>query len=252
MQRLEGKNVLLTGGAGGIGRFLAQGMVREGASVAIVDLQDAREALAFINSDKVRFDQCDLSNGEAIRDVVARIEKEMGACDVLVHCAAHQPRRPFEQIPFDDWRMTLSVNLDALFHLCQAVLPGMRAKGWGRIVSFTSTTFNEGTPEHTDYVASKAALIGATRVLAKELGRHGITVNALSPGLVKTATAARAVDEMVAMGYPNFFDAYIGQQSLKRNLVPQDLVGPLLFLISDEAAAISGQTLLVDGGKEHM
>ena len=250
-ERLAGKNVILTGGAGGIGRYLAQAMAREGATVVIVDVQDAAEALALAGTNKVRFEKCDLSSGDAIRRTVAQIGKTVGGCDILVHCAAHQPRRPFETIPFEDWRQTLSVNLDSLFHLVQSVLPHMKEKGWGRIVSFGSTTFNEGTPEHTDYVASKSALIGATRVLAKELGQHGITVNALSPGLVKTGTSARAVEEMIAMGYPNYFEMYVTQQSVKRTLVPQDLVGPLLFLISDESAAVSGQTLIVDGGKEH-
>jgi 3-oxoacyl-[acyl-carrier protein] reductase len=250
-QRLSGKRAILTGGAGGIGRFLAQGMVREGATVTILDIQSADEALALVDSENASYEKCDLSNGDEIRAVVAKTERRLGGTDVLVHCAAHQPRRPFEQIPFSDWRTTVSVNLDALFHLTQAILPSMKAKGWGRIVSFASTTFNEGTPEHTDYVASKAAIIGATRVLAKELGKFGITVNALSPGLVKTTTSAKAVEEMLALGYPNYFDMYVTQQSVKRTLVPQDMVGPLMFFLSDESAAVSGQTLLVDGGKEH-
>jgi NAD(P)-dependent dehydrogenase (short-subunit alcohol dehydrogenase family) len=250
-QRLVNKHVLLTGGSGGIGRYLLQGLLREGAAVTVMDIQSAEEAFALAGSDKARFEKCDLSDGDEIRASVARAERSAGGIDMLVHCAAHQPRRPFEEIPVAQWRRTLSVNLDALFHLAQAVVPNMKKRAWGRIVSFTSTTFNEGTPEHLDYVSSKAGIIGATRVLAKELGKHGITVNAISPGLVKTQTAAKAVDEMVAMGYPNYFDMYVTQQSLKRNLVPQDMVGPLIFLLSDEAAAISGQTLLVDGGKEH-
>lgn len=250
-QRLVSKHVILTGGSGGIGRYLAQGLVREGATVSIVDIQSADEALALVGSDRVRFEQCDLGNGDHIREVVAKSERAVGGCDILVHCAAHQPRRPFEQIPFAEWRTTLSVNLDALFHLTQAVLPHMKKKGWGRIVSFASTTFNEGTPEHSDYVSSKAGIIGATRVLAKELGKYGITVNALSPGLVKTTTSAKAVEEMLALGYPNYFDMYVAQQSVKRTLVPQDMVGPLIFLLSDESSAVSGQTLIVDGGKEH-
>jgi 3-oxoacyl-[acyl-carrier protein] reductase len=250
-QRLANKRVILTGGAGGIGRFLAKGLVGEGATVTIIDIQNADEALALVGSDKARFEKCDLGDGDEIRAVVARTERLVGGADILVHCAAHQPRRPFEEISVAQWRTTLSVNLDGLFHLAQAVVPSMKKSGWGRIVSFTSSTFNEGTPEHLDYVSSKAGIIGATRVLAKELGKHGITVNALSPGLVKTTTSAKAVEEMLAMGYPNYFEMYITQQSLKRSLVPQDMVGPLIFLLSDESSAISGQTLIVDGGKEH-
>jgi NAD(P)-dependent dehydrogenase (short-subunit alcohol dehydrogenase family) len=127
----------------------------------------------------------------------------------------------------------------------------MKKNGWGRIVAFASTQVNEGTPEHVDYVASKAGIIGASRVLAKELGRYGITVNTLSPGLTKTEASSRSNDRMMALGHPNYFDMGIARQSLKRTLVPQDLVGPLLFLVSDEAAAISGQTMIVDGGGVH-
>jgi 3-oxoacyl-[acyl-carrier protein] reductase len=250
-ERLANKHAILTGGSGGIGRYLAQGLIREGAAVTILDVQRADEALAMVRSDRLKFEKCDLGNGDEIRAAVQTAERASGGTDILVHCAAHQPRRPFEEIPASQWRRTLSVNLDALFHLAQAVAPNMKKKGWGRIVSLTSSTFNEGTPEHLDYVSSKAGIIGATRVLAKELGKHGITVNAMSPGLVKTATAAKAVEEMIKLGYPNYFDLYIAQQSLKRSLVPEDMVGPLVFLLSDESAAVSGQTLIVDGGKEH-
>jgi NAD(P)-dependent dehydrogenase (short-subunit alcohol dehydrogenase family) len=170
--------------------------------VTIIDIQNAEEALALVGSDKARFEKCDLSDGDEIRAVVAKTERLVGGTDILVHCAAHQPRRPFEEISVAQWRTTLSVNLDGLFHLAQAVVPSMKKSGWGRIVSFTSSIFNEGTPKHLDYVSSKAGIIGATRVLAKELGKHGITVNALSPGLVKTTTSAKAVEEMLAMGYP--------------------------------------------------
>ena len=200
----------------------------------------------------MRFEHCDLSKGEEITGAVARATSAFGTADILVHAAAHQPAYPFEEMPFSGWRTTFAVNVDSFFHLAKAVLPAMKKQQWGRILSFTSTTFNEGTAEHLDYVASKAALIGATRVLAKEVGKFGITANTLSPGLTKTTMSASHVDEMVKLGHPNYFELYIQQQSLKRSLVPKDIVGPVIFLVSEEAAAISGQTLIVDGGKEHV
>jgi 3-oxoacyl-[acyl-carrier protein] reductase/(S)-1-phenylethanol dehydrogenase len=249
--RLQGKNVVLTGGAGGVGRFLAQGMVNEGAFVAILDVQNADETIALAGAEHIRFERCDLTNGDEIRQVIAKLEEAIGGCDILVHCAAYIRTMPFEELPFSEWRRMLGVNLDALYHLSQATIPNMKKQGWGRIVAFASTQVNEGTPEHVDYVASKAGIIGASRVLAKELGRYGITVNTLSPGLTKTDASTRANDRMMALGHPDYFEMGIARQSLKRTLVPQDLVGPLLFLLSDEAAAISGQTLIVDGGGVH-
>jgi 3-oxoacyl-[acyl-carrier protein] reductase/(S)-1-phenylethanol dehydrogenase len=249
--RLRGKNVVLTGGSGGVGKFLAQGLVHEGAFVTILDVQNADETIALVGPQQIRFERCDLTNGDDIRHVVAKLDEAIGGCDILVHCAAYIRTLPFEELPFAEWRRMMGVNLDAFYHLSQATIPNMKKKGWGRIVSFTSTQVNEGTPEHVDYVASKAGLIGASRVLAKEIGRYGITVNTLSPGLTKTEASSRSNEQMIALGHPDYFDMAIARQSLKRTLVPQDLVGPLLFLVSDEAAAISGQTLIVDGGGVH-
>jgi 3-oxoacyl-[acyl-carrier protein] reductase/(S)-1-phenylethanol dehydrogenase len=249
--RLQGKNVVLTGGSGGVGKFLVQGLVNEGAFVAILDVQNADETIPLVEPEQIRFEHCDLTKGDDIRHVVAKLDEEIGGCDILVHCAAYIRTLPFEDLPFLEWRKMMSVNLDALYHLSQATIPNMKEKSRGRIVAFTSTQVNEGTPEHVDYVASKAGLIGASRVLAKELGRYGITVNTLSPGLTKTEASSRSADRMIALGHPNYFDMAIARQSLKRTLVPQDIVGPLLFLVSDEAAAISGQTLIVDGGGVH-
>ena len=247
--RLASRHAILTGGSGGIGREIAKGLVKEGAKVTILDVVAPNEDLGA--PDALRAVGCDLRSSEDINRGVANAAAAFGPADILIHAAAHQPAYPFEQIPFEGWRKTFEVNVDSFYHLVRAVLPGMKARGWGRILSFTSITFNEGTPEHADYTASKAALIGASRVLAKEFGKFGITVNTLSAGLTKTAVAVRAVEEMVKLGHPNYFEMYIGQQSLKRNLVPQDHVGPVIFLVSDESAAISGQTLIVDGGKMH-
>ncbi|MFI9538083.1 SDR family NAD(P)-dependent oxidoreductase [Nocardia fusca] len=246
---LEGKHVFLTGGSGAIGLELALGLLNAGASVTIGDMADPdgewkRRALA-------HFEKCDLEKADDIKRALGAAVEKFGPIDILIHAAAHQPMLLFEDLEFPAWRRTFAVNVDSFFHLVKGVLPFMKEKGWGRIVSFTSGTFDEGAPAHINYVASKAALIGATRVLAKEVGQYGITVNTLSPGLTKTATSSYHVEEMMKLGHPNYFDLHIAQQSLKRSLTPKDHVGPTLFLVSDMSAAISGQNLHVDGGKNY-
>ena len=164
-----------------------------------------------------------------------------GGCDILVHNAGIYPATLFEDMSFDEWRRVLSVNLDSVFHLVKAVLPRMKAQNWGRIVAISSTTFHSGIAYNSHYSASKAGLIGFCRALASEMGQFGFTVNTIAPGLVKTATTAAGPQSA-------WFDQLAQQQAIKRTELPEDLVGPLAFLVSDDAAFMTGQTLLVDGG----
>jgi NAD(P)-dependent dehydrogenase (short-subunit alcohol dehydrogenase family) len=241
---IEGKHVILTGGSGGVGRFLTAALAAKGARVAVLDLDNLPQEYA-----NTRLFKCDLADGEAIVRAVKDATKAFGEPTILIHAAAYQPVGPFEELPFDRWRKTFAVGVDAFYHLVKAVLPFMKAKGWGRIVTLTSTTVNEGMFNHCDYVASKAALIGASRVLAREFGQYGITVNCHSLGLTRTPQSTYHVEKLIAAGHPNYFQLDMEQSSIKRVLEPQDHVGPILFLLSDEASMISGQTLIVDGGR---
>lgn len=251
---VEGKVAIVTGGAGGIGRYLCEGLAREGAKVTIADIGDAAEAVALVKAagGEALTVSCDLADADAIAAMTRQSEERFGPCDILVHCAAFQPHAPFEEIEFDRWRKTQSINVDSLFHLGKALLPAMKAKGWGRIISLTSTTFYDATPHHGEYVTSKAALIGFSRILAKEYGPHGITVNCLAPGLVRTINSADAVRLLLEAGLPDFYEVIRGQQCLPRTLEPSDMVGPMLFLASDMAKAVTGQSLLADGGWQHV
>jgi len=241
---IDGKHVILTGGSGGVGRFITAGLVAKGARVSVLDIGDLPQQF-----ENTRFFKCDLGDGEAIVQAIKDATNAFGAPTILIHAAAYQPAGPFEELPFEQWRRSFSVNVDSFYHLTKAVLPFMKAKGWGRIVSLTSTTINEGAALLCDYVATKAALIGASRVLARELGKYGITVNCHSLGLTRTEQVTRNIETMMAHGHPDYFQVYIGQSSIPRILEPQDHVGPILFLLSDEAGMISGQTQIVDGGR---
>lgn len=241
---IDKKHIILTGGSGGVGKILTPALAARGARVSVLDIGDLPG-----NDANIRVFKCDLTDCQAIDDAVKSAADVFGDPSILIHAAAYQPMGPFEEMGFDRWRRSFAVNVDAFYHLVKATLPFMKAKGWGRILSFTSTTVNEGTPEHCDYVASKAALIGASRVLARELGQYGVTVNAYTLGLTRTALSEYHVREMIALGHPDYFRMSIDQSSIKRNLVPEDHVGPIAFLLSEEAGMISGQTLIVDGGR---
>lgn len=241
---IEGKHIILTGGSGGIGQVLTPALAERGARVSVLDIDDLPE-----ENENIAFFRCDMTDRQAIDAAVKSAAEAFGDPAILIHAAAYQPVGPFEDMDFDRWRRAFTVNVDAFYHLIKATLPYMKKAGWGRILSFTSTTFNEGTPEHCDYVASKGALIGASRVLARELGKYGITVNTYTLGLTRTAQTEYHVREMVAYGHPDYFQMSIDQASIKRTLMPQDHVGPIAFLLSEDAGMISGQTLIVDGGR---
>jgi len=243
VKRLDGKTVLVTGGANGIGRAFCKRLASEGANIAIADIADASATVELVTAagQQGLAVQCDLTDAQSITAMRDKVKADLGNIDILIHNAGIYPPTLFEDMEFDEWRRVMTINLDSIFHLVKATLPDMKEKGWGRIVSMSSTTFHSGIGMNSHYTASKAGLIGVTRALATELGGYGITVNCIAPGLVKTDTTA-------AGPHAQWFDALAEQQAIKRTEVPEDLVGPLAFLVSDDAAFVTGQTLLVDGG----
>ena len=175
--------------------------------------------------------------------------RRFGRCDILVNCAGIYPNEPLEKISFADWRRVLSINLDSVFLLSAAFAPGMKQRQWGRIVNMASSTLGSVVAGFVHYVASKGGVVGITRALASELGPHGVTVNAISPGLTRSpGTLIRAPRPGMASMEDEFALAAT-MQAIKRPEVPADLVGTLSFLTSDDAAFITGQTLHVDGGR---
>lgn len=243
-ERLKGKIAVITGGAAGIGQAIAKRYAEEGADIAIADIGSTADTERLVKAAgrRVLAVKCDTSKPAEVAAFAARVEAEFGRCDILVNNVGIYPLVPFEQLSFEQWKQTFEVNVDSQFLMSKAFVPGMKARGWGRIISMSSTVYWLKIDAYTHYIATKAANIGFTRALATELGPHGITVNAIAPSLVRNATTEAS--PLAAM-----FDALPQMlQSIPRTQVPEDLTGTAVFLASDDAAFITAQTLAVDGG----
>jgi NAD(P)-dependent dehydrogenase (short-subunit alcohol dehydrogenase family) len=240
-----GRVVLITGAAGGIGtvlveRFLANGDYVVGTDVAEAALGALRERLdAGAALHTVAADQSDPDECERLAEAA---EHAFGRVDVLVNCAGFFPHVAFEAMTVEQWRRVVDVNLTGPFLVTRAVLGMMTGRGWGRIVNFGSASVFDGTPGQSHYVAAKAGVVGLSRSLARELGGHGITVNVIAPGLTLTPAVQADFPEAVLA-------AQRDRRAVQRDEVPEDLVGAVLFLASPAADFVSGQTLIVDGGK---
>ena len=245
------KVAVITGGANGIGQAFAKRLAEDGAHVAVADIapgdatvklveQAGREALACT---------CDVASPDSVAAMAKEVERRFGRCDILINCAGIFPQQVFDDMTFADWRRVQAINLDGLFLVTSAFVPGMKRRQWGRIVNMASSTLGSVVTGFVHYVASKGGIVGFTRALASELGPHGITVNAISPGLTRTpGTLARQPRAGLASMDEKFAQA-ASVQAIKRGEVPDDLVGTISFLTSDDAAFITGQTLNVDGGR---
>jgi 3-oxoacyl-[acyl-carrier protein] reductase len=247
--RFAGQTVVITGAAGGLGSGMASAFAAEGATVAIVDLPDSRGAklASEINEaggpGEALFAPCDLSDLAAARELIGDLAaRQRDGVDVLVNNAAIYPRKEVGDYTTADWLAVQRVNVDAAFVCAQAALPGMRQSGAGRIINVSSITFFGNTPFLVPYVASKGALVGLTRALARECGADGITVNAIAPGAFPTAAEAIHPD------LPTYNQFILDQQAVKRRGEPADIANAVLFLAAPESSFITGQLLCVDGG----
>jgi NAD(P)-dependent dehydrogenase (short-subunit alcohol dehydrogenase family) len=249
--RFAGCTVVITGAAGGLGSGMATAFAAEGAAVALVDLPGSpgEELAARLNAGlsgggpgRAFFAPCDLADLAAARELITGLAARQGRLDVLINNAAVYPRKQVEDYTTEDWQAVQRVNVDAAFVCAQAALPAMRAAAFGRIINVSSITFFGGTPFLVPYVASKGALVGLTRALAREVGEYGITVNAIAPGAFPTAAEAIHPDL-------ESYNAFIlGQQAIKRRGTPADIANAALFLAAPETSFITGQLLVVDGG----
>ena len=238
------RTAVITGSAAGIGQEYARRLAQEGYRIVLADIGDLAQTMSLLEAEPVDSIavNCDVSSPESVSALRAEVER-FGGADILVHNAGIYPMVRFEEIDLFAWRRVQAINVEGLFLLTQAFLPGMRQRGWGRIVGISSGMFVNGVPGGVHYVASKGAVTGFVRGLAPEVGPDGVTVNAIAPGLIRTPGTTAGPHE--AMG---IFEATIEAQDVKRTGLPSDLSGALLFLVSDDAGFMTGQTLLIDGG----
>lgn len=238
--KLEGRVAIVTGAGQGIGRAIAEKLRAEGASVVVADknAETAEKTAAEIGGTA---QVTDVSDPDQVSALVAATVGQFGKVDILVNDAAIVPFVPWEELDFAEWRRVMSVNIDGVFLTCKAVYPHMKEAGYGRIVNICSNVVTAGTPNMAHYVSSKGAVFSFTRSLATEVGAHGITVNAVAPGL----TASEGV---MASPHAEAFDFVVSLQSIPRRGVPADIAPAVAFLASEEAHWITGQMLTADGG----
>jgi len=248
MERLQGKVVIIPGGAGGIGTVLSTGLAREGARIVIADIDEAAATTLAQEIERsggealgVRVDVTDVASTEAMAQATLT---RFGRIDVLIYAAAIYVtlvRKPLLEIDPKEWDRVIGVNLTGAQLCARAVLPAMQQRREGSIVTFGSVNTVIAPEGRAHYSASKAALENLTKTLAREMGPFGVRVNCLSPGLVRTGRAENVPEER--------YQRTAQERALRREMTPEDLIGPLVFLCSDDARMVTGHTLVVDGGQ---
>ena len=235
--------VIVTGGAGGIGEAITRAFLAQGCRVGFLDIDTTRgERLQNELGEKSRFVACDLTDISALKTAIQNVRDAFGPIDVLVNNAAHDERHATLEVTEAYWDGRMAVNLKHQFFAAQTVIPDMQAAGKGAIVNLGSTSWIIGQGGMPAYTASKSAVLGLTRSLARDFGPFGVRVNAVAPGWIMT-------ERQLALWVTPETDAYINEnQCLKRRLVPDDIARVVVFMCSDEAGAITNQHYVVDGG----
>jgi NAD(P)-dependent dehydrogenase (short-subunit alcohol dehydrogenase family) len=244
----QGRVAVVSGAARGIGRAIAEGLAARGARVAVADLLECAEttrAIVDLGGECIGV-VADVGSEHDVQRLDEEVRTRLGRCDVLVNNAALLRQTPLLELDYEGWREVLRSNLDSQFLMARTFLPGMIERGWGRVVNLASSSVLTTTPGLVAYMASKGGVLGLTSALANEVGRHGITVNAVSPGLTRTP----GVDDDIRSGRlpEQALEAVVAQQPIPRAGTPSDVVGAVLFLTSDDASFMTGQFLVVDGG----
>jgi NAD(P)-dependent dehydrogenase (short-subunit alcohol dehydrogenase family) len=248
VDRLKDKVVIVTGGARGLGKIFCLALAEEGARVVVADIleEDAKETSEEILTMGGRSIALvvDVTSEQDTLRMVEETVKAFGRVDILVNNAAlfyGITRKPFMEIPLEEWDRLMTVNLKGPFLCCRAVFPEMGRQGKGKIINLASETAFTGSPNFTHYVTSKGGVISFTRSLAAELGQYNICVNAVAPGLTDTKAARTIIDDI------SKYD--VSRIPLQRLEQPADLTGVVLFLASDDSDFITGQTIVVNGGR---
>ena len=232
MGKLDNRVAVVTGAAQGIGKAVAEKLTVEGATVVGADIQDGTTM------------KVDISKEDEVRRMVEETVSQHGQLDVLVNVAAIVPFTPWDELDFAEWRRIMAVNLDGTFLTNHYAQKPMREAGYGRIVNICSNVILAGTPNLAHYVASKGGVFALTRALARELGKYGITVNAVAPGLTET-------EGVLASPHAESFDFVQLLQCIPRRAVAADIAPAVAFLASEEAGWVTGQLVVADGGMTH-
>jgi pyridoxal 4-dehydrogenase len=240
--KLKDRVAIVTGGAQGIGKAIAEKLSEEGASVVIADINEegAKAAADGLSGEGLGLG-ADVSNPDDVQAMVDATVGRFGRVDILVNNAAIVPFIPWDEVDLEHWRKVMSVNLDGPFIAVKAVEKPMREAGYGRIVNIASNTIMAGTPNMAAYVAAKGGILGMTRSMATELGTHGITVNAVAPGLTET-------EGVVASPHNEAFGFVEQLQAIPGKGQPRQIAPAVAFLASEEAEWVTGSLLVVDGG----
>jgi 3-oxoacyl-[acyl-carrier protein] reductase len=244
---MDGRVVLYTGAAGGLGLKTTLALMARGAVVVAVDNDTEKTALleraaGHAKAGRLVVSLADMSDLGTFRAELKRLVADLGGVDVVINNAAIYPSKPFEDFTIEDHQRVQRVNVDAGIVAVQETLPGMKAKGRGRIINVSSITISGGWANLSPYVASKAALVGLTRAWAREFGPYGVTVNAIAPGAFPTDA------EKIHPDPERYNQHVLDQQSVKRRGSVDDITHAIAFFAADEAGFITGQTLHVNGG----
>jgi len=247
MGRLAGKIAVITGAAQGIGAAYAEGMAKEGARVVVSDITDTSQVVEGINSagGEAIGCQADVTDSSSLEELVKEAESAFGPVEILVNNAAiftTLKLKPFTEITEDEWDAVLRVNVRGPFQCAKAVVPSMKKNGRGKIINISSGTFLRGAPMFCHYVTSKGAIIGQTRALASELGADNIFVNCIIIGLTESE-GVKNHEQMSKITGPT-----LQARIIKRAMVPEDLLGTLYHLASEDSDFVTGQSINVDGG----
>jgi NAD(P)-dependent dehydrogenase (short-subunit alcohol dehydrogenase family) len=248
MGRLSGKVAIVTGAASGIGPAYAKALAAEGAKVSIADIEPADSVVRDIRATggEAISQRCDVSDAAAVERLVRATDEAFGGVHILVNNAAIYARLVsvhLEEISTEDWDRAFAINVRGPFHCVKAALPIMRRQGYGKIINIASGTVFKGVPMMLHYVSTKGAILAMTRSMANELGKDGIRVNAIAPGLTSTEflkSRNDIADRLAAMA---------NIRAIAREEAPEDLVGACVFFASPESDFITGQCLVVDGGQ---
>ncbi len=255
---LKSKNAVVTGSTSGIGLAYARALAAEGANVTINGFgkpQDIEAERAGIEADfgvRCLYSGADMTKPDQIAAMVAKAEADLGSVDILINNAGIQHVDPIENFPLQKWDQIIAINMSSAFHAIRAATPGMKARGWGRIISTASAHSLVASPFKSAYVTAKHGLVGLTKTVALELARFGVTANCISPGYVWTPLVENQIpDTMKARNLTKdqvINDVLLAAQPTKQFVTPEQVAAVAVFLCSDAASQITGANISVDGG----